>query len=516
MRVHPVLRSAAIAVLVASLTPVLLVAQETPVNSVPTAEDLARPGDLWIETRSVAAQDGTEVTADFGRLVVPENRARTDSNPIQIAFVRLRGSAQTGRAPVVYLAGGPGDASTWQASDAGALQRWVPMLADGDVVLLDQRGAGESSPRLRWRVPGMPAFDAFADAGVMRDLAIEMATSARQALVDAGHDLDGYTTVENARDIDDLRQVLGYERVSLLGFSYGTHLAIAYAREFGDRLEAMALNGVEGPDQTLKLPIHMDTQFRKISLLVASDPEIGPVIPDLVALLQRVQQRLEDEPMVVQLENPESGQRFDVAVGRHFLDFIIRRDIGDARDIPVFPRLLYSIDQGDPSVLRWFVQRRAGIVVAINGLTVMDVASGATPARLAMIAEQSDRSLFRGAANFPMPVWNEAWQAPDLGDSFRSPLVSDARTLLLSGTLDWNTPPFQAEQLRWGLTDATHIIVDNAGHEQVLPHPDVWAAVAAFFRGDDVSDVRASLPPLTWVPLEGYDPERWHPSVPRE
>ncbi|MFQ5529740.1 MAG: alpha/beta hydrolase, partial [Gemmatimonadota bacterium] len=231
----------------------------------------------------------------------------------------------------------------------------------------------------------------------------------------------------------------------------------------------------------------------------------------------RVQHRLENDPMVVQLENPENGQKFDVAVGRHFLDFIIRRDIGDARDIPVFPRLLYSIDQGDSSVLRWFVQRRAGIIIAVNGMSaVMDAASGASPGRLALIAEQADGGLFGNAANFPMPLWNTAWEAPDLGEDHRSPLVSDARTLLLSGTLDWNTPPFQAEQLRWGLTNATHIIVENAGHEQVLPHPDVWAAVAAFLRGEDVSDVRASHPPLTWVPLEGYDPERWHPSVPRE
>lgn len=93
--------------------------------------------------------------------------------------------------------------------------------------------------------------------------------------------------------------------------------------------------------------------------------------------------------------------------------------------------------------------------------------------------------------------------------------MSDVRTLLLSGTLDWNTPPFQAEQLRWGLTDATHLIVENAGHEQILTHPEIWNAIPAFLAGDDVGAVRAAYPPLEWVPLEGYDEDRSHPSVPR-
>jgi pimeloyl-ACP methyl ester carboxylesterase len=278
----------------------------------------------------------------------------------------------------------------------------------------------------------------------------------------------------------------------------------------------MVLSGVEGPDQTLKLPLNMDTQFRRLAALVRDDPDLGPRMPDMVALLQRVQARLEREPMVVTLTDPETGNTYDTPVGRHFLDYIIRRDIGDASDLPVFPRLLYSIDQGDPRVLGWFVQKRAGMLLVVDGMSaVMDIASGATPARRRLVASQAEQSMFRDAANYPMPLWDDAWQAPDLGDDYRSPLISDVHTLLLSGTLDWNTPPFQAEQLRWGMTDATHLVVRNAGHEQVLTHPEIWKAVRDFLRGEDVSDVEAAWPAIEWVPLEGYDPERTHPSVPR-
>jgi hypothetical protein len=104
---------------------------------------------------------------------------------------------------------------------------------------------------------------------------------------------------------------------------------------------------------------------------------------------------------------------------------------------------------------------------------------------------------------------------PDLGDAFRSPLVSDIPTLLLSGEWDWNTPPHQAEQVRWGLSQATHLIVRGAGHEQVMIHPEVVQAVLGFLRGEDVSRARISWPPIQFVPLEGYDPLRTHPAVPR-
>jgi len=128
------------------------------VDAVASAEDLTEPGDLYVETRSIRAAAGTEITADFGRLVVPENRARSDSDPIQIAFVRLRGPADRVRAPLIYLAGGPGGSSTWQAEEPDFLDDWVDLLADGDVILLDQRGTGGSSPRLLPRHrPGGPA-----------------------------------------------------------------------------------------------------------------------------------------------------------------------------------------------------------------------------------------------------------------------------------------------------------------------------------------------------------------------
>lgn len=89
----------------------------------------------------------------------------------------------------------------------------------------------------------------------------------------------------------------------------------------------------------------------------------------------------------------------------------------------------------------------------------------------------------------------------------------DVRTLQLSGSLDYNTPPHQAERVRWGLSNATHIVVENAGHEQIIPNREVQQTMIRFQRGEVVRDVAVIAPKLRFVPLEGFDPERTHPSA---
>ncbi len=477
-------------------------------------EAAPKAGDLRRETRTLEATGGKVVEAEFGRLVVPENRSASHSNLIELAYVRLKSSAPQPRAPLIYLAGGPGGSSTWMAEDPRTLASWLSLLEVGDLIFLDQRATGRSTPRLSYRPKQEPPRNGFADDRAMKAFYVEVAREAAEHFRSQGVDLDGYTSNASADDINDLRIALGLEKVSLLGFSYGSHLALATIRRHGAHLENVIAVGVEGLHQTHKLPLAMDVQFGKLALLVAEDDRVGPFVPDMVELLERVLDKLERQPMVVEIVGP-GGAREQVAVGPVGLKFILRLDIGDASDLPVFPKLLYSIDQGDPSVLRWFVQKRAGFA-GINLMSLlMDGASGADPERWSTIEAQAERSLFGDIVNFNWPDIDEATGVRDLGAAYRAPLVSDVRTLLLSGSLDFNTPPYQAEEVRWGMPNATHIVVENAGHEQILPQPKVQETIVRFLRGEDVRDVTIVMPRLRFVPIEGYDPEVTHPSVPR-
>jgi hypothetical protein len=52
------------------------------------------------------------------------------------------------------------------------------------------------------------------------------------------------------------------------------------------------------------------------------------------------------------------------------------------------------------------------------------------------------------------------------------------------------------------MTRATHLIVENAGHEDTLPHPEVQRAILDFLRGKDVSARRIALPSPKFLSLE--------------
>ncbi len=467
--------------------------------------------NLSLSAKEYASASGKTITGDEGTLTVPENRANPASDSITIHFVRLHGTGNNKQAPVIYLAGGPGSSCTWQASDPRSLETWEPYLELGDVVLLDQRGTGAGSERTLYIWQGDLPNDFLADEEVALQHLQRVQDAALEAFDERGVDLDGYTTLENARDMDGLRRALGYDQWKLYGFSYGTHLGQAYLKYFGEHVDRALLVGTEGPNHTYKLPLAMDVQFQKLSLLAKADPTVNGDVPDVWALYQEVARQLDKQPAEVTVTNPLTRSDMTMLVGSFGLNLILRLDIGDASDLPVIPRLLYQIKQGNYDPLQWFVQKRIGLMLGVSGMaSTMDAASGITPSRRQRIDEESRTSLFASVVN---PRLEQAWPSPDLGDEFRAPLVTDVPTLFLSGTLDFNTPPYQAEEVRWGYANSHHIIVRNAGHEQVLTHPGATDTIIRFLQGEDVSDVTMVHPSLRFIPVEGSDSEGWHPCL---
>ncbi len=155
-----------------------------------------------------------------------------------------------------------------------------------------------------------------------------------------GVDLARYATNESATDLEDLRAALGYEKVSLLAFSDGTHLACAYLKRFDSRVGDAVMLGLEDPDGTEKLPCTMDVQLRKLSLVAAEDPKLSRQVPRLIALYERVIARLAREPIRIPVPGPSGRDTLLVPVDPFGLRLIMRVDIGDAADLPEFPRLL--------------------------------------------------------------------------------------------------------------------------------------------------------------------------------
>src|SRR5262245_5108253 len=105
-----------------------------------------RAGDLTLEPYSFRTFDGSDHPAELGHLWVRENRRRPSGRLIQIAFVRLKSTAQKPGSPVVFLPGGPGIPGTAMARVPVYYELFQKLQALSDIILPDQRGIGMSSP----------------------------------------------------------------------------------------------------------------------------------------------------------------------------------------------------------------------------------------------------------------------------------------------------------------------------------------------------------------------------------
>jgi pimeloyl-ACP methyl ester carboxylesterase len=457
-------------------------------------------GNLRFEPYSYQFE-GRTVEAELGRLVVKENRSKPDSNLIELAFVRLKTTAPNPGAPTVYLDGGPGSSPIVLARYSEYMRAFMKLREVGDVILLDQRGVGLSRPNLtRLSAQPMP-LDFFAKEANALSIMKERTREAADYFRKQGIDLLAYNTVESANDIDDLRKALGVAKVNLVGFSYGTHLGLAAIRYHGDHLNRVALMGTEGPNHTQKLPGTTQKSIETLSKLVAQDPTVGAKVPDMVGLLKRILDRFEKQPATVRITDQRKNRPVDVTVGKFGLQLILIIDLGDTSDLPIFPALLYTIDKGDYSILAQFVEKRynqlsAGVPVM---RLVMDSAPGATRDRIAQIKREAKNTLLGNVMNFLDVA--DVFGNPDLGDEFRSAIHTNVPTLFFSGTLDNSCPPFQADEVRKYFKNSVHIVVENAGHEDLVTNPQVQQAVVDYFSGRDVSNRRISLPPLRFLPI---------------
>jgi pimeloyl-ACP methyl ester carboxylesterase len=215
---------------------------------------------------------GVEETVRCGDLLVPENPREPEGRQIELHVVVLP-ALDGGRrgAPVFGLAGGPGGSATSTAAICATLG---PIRRQHDVVLVDQRGTGESSPL---RCPELEFREPFEEI-----YPPEVVERCRKTLA-KGADLAQYTTANAVADLDVVRSRLGYEKIDLFGHSYGGRLALAYLRTHPDRVRAVATFGAVADGKKMPLWDAQNTKHGVDEILrqCAADESCNRAFPDL-------------------------------------------------------------------------------------------------------------------------------------------------------------------------------------------------------------------------------------------
>jgi pimeloyl-ACP methyl ester carboxylesterase len=444
-------------------------------------------------TASLTAPDGRVIEVTTGFVRVPELRdSRGDSSStIDLAIVRLRPLATAARSTSahVILAGGPGDSGTNLAmglARQGSAALW--QLFDGDVIGIDQRGTGRSRPNLASEV----RYDLPLDKpGSLQDWLPRVEHASRRVAEEfrgRGIRLEAYNTQESADDVAEVGRALGYERMTLWGRSYGSHLALATVARHPGIVDRLVLVSPEGPNHTWKLPAQVDVVIRRLVERGATDLETN---------MRQVLTKLAAAPTTVFVKNPRSGASQTVVLGAFDVQWITANALGDPRLIAGLPRAFREMAKGNfERMAHIALLRRSTAGVASAMKHMMDLSSGATVERQQQIESEARDALLGNAINFPGFFEAKAW-APviDLGEEFRKPVKSDIPTLLLVGDLDPRTPMINAREIATALPAAKVVVIENATHQfDVFGSPAILALFAQFLRGEPMNISTLTLP----------------------
>lgn len=459
---------------------------------------------LTTGTRTVTTDHGVTVEVEAGSLRVPAHRARPGGAEYELPYYRLRSTAAEPGAPIFLLAGGPG------ASWLDHLERREPFeevqlyRSVADVILFDQRGGGRSRPVLRCEGSEPIPVDRPLDPGELAASMRRLSEACRDRLAAAGAVLEGLTTLESADDVDALRAALGYERMTLVGGSYGSHLALALMRRFPGRIDRVVLHGVEGLDHTWDDPAGRWAALERIAAAAEADPALRGEIPEggLLAALKAVIRRLEEKPATVVVHH--EGEDVAVVVDAALVRLVSSAQAGRRGRADAWPRMILELYRGDHERLAKNRLRKRRLRLDTPMHYMMDCASGVSPERAARYATDPAIEVL-GDINLEYRAVCGAWRAPDLGPAFRAPVVSDIPTLIVHGTWDTSTPLTNAHEVASTLSDVRLVEVEEGGHGALYTLLEHWgpmhASLARFLRGEPVTfPARVSLPRVSFGP----------------
>lgn len=403
------------------------------------------------------------VEGQCGKLEVAENPDDPQGRKLALNIAWLPAIEEGAAAddPVFFLAGGPGQAAVqvWPQIDSA----FAEVRKNRHIVLIDQRGTGQSNPLSCRDSDGDNAFSDAQDAST--EAAINFARRCAEAL-DA--DPRFYTTSDAVRDLDSVRQALAVEQINLVGGSYGTRVAQQYAMHHPQHTRSIVIDGVVpntlvlGSEHSRNLDRSLALQFDKCQQLPACKKVFGS---DLREQLRGLMTRLSAQPVTTRYRDPFSGQEKEGEVRVGNVVLLTRMFAYVPQAAALLPLVLNEADQG-----------RYGPLMSLSTMVEgqMDEQFMHGMQLSVICAEDADRLSADNPADADTVLGNEmnrflkaqcsVWPTGKRPVDFNQPLATEVPALLLSGEFDPVTPPRYGDEVLKHLPNGRHLVLKGQGH----------------------------------------------------
>lgn len=406
---------------------------------------------------------------------------RVEVDGASLAVAVLHAEDPTGH-PVLHLHGGPGGRAVADR------HRWLtprsPLLASHDVVLVDQRGGGLSTPSM-----DCPEVD----DSTTPEPALHRAC--RDRLDAAGIDRSSATVARLADDLVAVREALGIDRWHLHGVSYGTRVAMELLRTDGDAVASVVLDSAVPPDVAThdELPGGVADAVAALGRWCTAPTRSCPA--DVGDRLGAVLGRLADEPATVTVRSGETIRLDDVAFLRMATDVLA----GPVPDGAAIAASAIEVAPTSPAEAVVLLLDATGAAESVGSRATGDaVAEGvqlsvecadevpgnefADPDALPSTWEEHVAAAVRGRW-LDVRTLCAMWDVAPSPAATRTAVRSDVPVLVLAGLLDPVTPVGWARHLvreTSGLADAVLVTSEGWSHVPSMSDPCAAELVARF------------------------------------
>lgn len=475
------------------------------------AADAARGipfGALAFEPCTLASPGApVTVAARCARLSVPEDRSRPAGRRIDLAVAWVPSAGKRPRPdPIVFLAGGPGQSAL--ESFPLLSQAFREVLRQRDVILVDQRGTGQSHPL------DCPAGAASQRANDLDARNVDEARALAQACLREIRNADPrfYTTSDYVDDLEAVRNALGVGQFNVSGVSYGTRVALEYLRRHPGSVRTVLLDSVVPPTLLLgaeharNLEDAVNAQLARCEADAQCRERYGSPRATLDGLLERLRQ----QPQGVTYRDPLTHELRTADLTADAVATVVRLHAYVPQLFAMLPMQLAEAAAGRYEGLMAqarMVQQLVGEQISVALQLSVSCAEDAP----GLVSNPADRDTLLGTqlVDF-LRAQCSIWPRGRVPADFHAPVTVARPVLLLSGEFDPVTPPRYGEMVRRSLPQSRHFVLRGQGHG-VLGIGCAPRLFAEFVNQADVASLDGHcLDTLTYTPPfagpYGWDP----------
>jgi pimeloyl-ACP methyl ester carboxylesterase len=271
-------------------------------------------------------------------------------------------------------------------------------------------------------------------------------------------------------DLDDVRSALGYDKINIIGGSYGTRATQEYVRRHGDHVRAVVLHGVSTTGQLMPRDFPEDTERALDGVIneCLADAACGKAFPDLKADKKTVLDRLLKGPVDADVKYPQdSDKTVRVKLSRDLAAEAVRYMLYQSGSASRLPLYIHLAAQGNFTPLaqsalffRQFLVDGGG-----SGLYISITCAEDLPWIAAGDGERNAAGTFLG--DYRLRQQREAcsaWPRGEVPKDYLSQVHSNVPALLLTGEWDPVTPPRYGDLVAKNFPNGLHLVVRSGGH----------------------------------------------------